>query len=91
MYPSSTMQNEHRDAIGRSNGHGLTQVLRQDIWDGGLSRRILPLNIEAQQKNMTWTKTMQWDYDLRRVTQRSERKLKGLAQCRGSVDYDTCR
>jgi hypothetical protein len=29
--------------------------------------------------------------DLRRVTQRSERKLKGLAQCRGSADYDICK
>jgi hypothetical protein len=60
MYPPSTTRNEHRDVIGRSNGHGLTQVLRQDIWDGRLSRWILPLNTEARQRNMTWTKTMQW-------------------------------
>jgi hypothetical protein len=34
MYPSSTTRNGHGDVIGRSNGHGLTQVLRQDIRDG---------------------------------------------------------
>jgi hypothetical protein len=34
MYPPSTIRNRHRDVIGRLNGHGLTQVLRQDIWDG---------------------------------------------------------
>jgi hypothetical protein len=31
MYPPSTTQNRHRDVVGKSNGHGLTQVLRQDI------------------------------------------------------------
>ena len=60
MYPPSTTWNRHGDVIGISKGHGLTLVLRQDIWDGWLSRRILPLNTEAQQRNMTWTKTMQW-------------------------------
>ena len=60
MYPPSMTRNRHRDVIGISNKHGLTQVLRQDIRDGWLSRWILPLNTEAQQKNMTWTKTMQW-------------------------------
>jgi hypothetical protein len=34
MYPPSTTQNVHIDVIGGSNGHGLTRVLRQDIWDG---------------------------------------------------------
>jgi hypothetical protein len=34
MYPPSTTQNEHRDVIGRSNEHGLTRALRQDICDG---------------------------------------------------------
>jgi hypothetical protein len=34
MYPPSTTRNGHRDVIGRSNEHGLTQVLRQDICDG---------------------------------------------------------
>jgi hypothetical protein len=60
MYPPSTTRNRYRDVIGRSNGHGLTQVLKQDIRDGRLSRRILPLNTEAQQQNMTWTKIVQW-------------------------------
>jgi hypothetical protein len=31
MYPPSMTQNGHGGVIGRSNGHGLTQVLRQDI------------------------------------------------------------
>jgi hypothetical protein len=34
MYPPSMTRNKHRDVIGRSNEHGLTQVLRQDICDG---------------------------------------------------------
>jgi hypothetical protein len=34
MYPPSTTQNKHRDVIGGSKGHGMTWVLRQDIWDG---------------------------------------------------------
>jgi hypothetical protein len=34
MYPPSTTRNIHGDVIGRSNEHGLTQVLRQDICDG---------------------------------------------------------
>jgi hypothetical protein len=53
MYPPSTTRNRYRDVIGRSNGHGLTQVLKQDIRDDRLLRRILPLNTEAQQQNMT--------------------------------------
>jgi hypothetical protein len=34
MYPPSTTRNVYEDVIGRSKEHGLTQVLRQDIWDG---------------------------------------------------------
>jgi hypothetical protein len=34
MYPPSMTRNGHRDVIGRSNEHGLTRVLRQDICDG---------------------------------------------------------
>ena len=91
MYPPSTTWNRHRDAIGRENGHGLTQVLRQDIWDGWLSRQILPLNTEAQQKNVTWTKTMQWVSWLASGDPKERKELKGLAQCRGSMDYDMCK
>jgi hypothetical protein len=34
MYPPSTTQNKHRDVIGRSNEHRLTQILKHDIFDG---------------------------------------------------------
>jgi hypothetical protein len=34
MYPPSMARNGHGDVIGGSNEHGLTRVLRQDIWDG---------------------------------------------------------
>jgi hypothetical protein len=34
MYPPSKTKNGYRDVIGRSKEHGLTEVLRQDIWDG---------------------------------------------------------
>ena len=76
MYPSSTTRNGHRDVIGRSNGRGLTQVLRKDIWDGWLSRRILPLNTEAQQQKMTWTKTMQWILWLASGDPKEQKELK---------------
>jgi hypothetical protein len=61
MYPPSTTRNAYKDVIGRSKEHGLTQVLRQDIWDGRLSRQILPLNTKAQQQNVTWTNTYAMD------------------------------
>ena len=61
MYPPSTTWNTYKDVIGRSKKHGLTRVLRQDIRDGWLSRRILPLNTEAQQQNVTWTNTYAMD------------------------------
>jgi hypothetical protein len=34
MYPPSMTRNRHRDVIGGLKGHGITQVLRQDVWDG---------------------------------------------------------
>jgi hypothetical protein len=34
MYPLSMTRNGHRDVIGSSNEHGLTRVLKQDIFDG---------------------------------------------------------
>ena len=88
MYPPSMTRNGYRDVIGRSKEHGLTRVLRQDILDCWLLRRILPLNTEAQQQNMTWTKTMQWTLWLASGDPKEWKKLKGLAQCRGSVDYN---
>jgi hypothetical protein len=62
MYPPSTTGNGHRYVIGRSNEHGLTQVLKQDIFDGWLSRQILPLNTEAQQQKLDMDQNliMQW-------------------------------
>ena len=91
MHPPSTTRNRHGNVIGRWNGYGLTQVLRQDIWDGWLSRRILPLNTEAWQQNMTWTKTMQWILWLASGDPKEWKELKGLAQCKGSADYDACK
>jgi hypothetical protein len=34
MYPPSMTRNKQKDVIGRSNEHGLTWVLKQDICDG---------------------------------------------------------
>jgi hypothetical protein len=34
MYPPSMTRKKHKDVIGRSNEHGLTRFLRQDIWYG---------------------------------------------------------
>jgi hypothetical protein len=34
MYPPSTTRNRCGDVSGGSNGHGMTQVLMQDIRDG---------------------------------------------------------
>jgi hypothetical protein len=62
MYPPLMTQKRHIDVISRSNEHGLTWALRQDICDGLLSRQILPLNTEAQQHkhDMDQNTMMQW-------------------------------
>ena len=40
---------------------------------------------------MTWRKTMQWILGLALGDPKELKELKGLAQCRGSTDYDMCK
>ena len=76
MYPPSTTQNRHGDVVGRSNGHGLTQVLRQDIWDGWLQGKYFPWTLRHNNKTWHGPKLCSGYRDLRWVTQRSERDSK---------------